>query len=159
MRWLGVVWLVACPLSALAAPLPESDALAPGRVGRVAADAGGHVRAWSERRPGAPFVVLNVEVDRVLRFAIDDHGNPDRVVVSPDGRFVAYVSAAGGVAGVWVARVADGARIALTNQGLPRSEGGPPPGWIPPPRGDDLRFDAGRLTWDGGAVALPEGWR
>ena len=70
MRWLAVVWFVACPLSALAAPLPESDALAPGRVGQLV-----EVRLVGERlgQEVGPAEVISKTVAEPLNRGITRH--------------------------------------------------------------------------------------
>ncbi len=170
---LGVLLLLAACDAPLVPPasnpaarllLVESDRLVPGLVGRVSSDLSGRVTARSLRTEGSPWVVLHVAIDGKDVLQIADRGNPDRAVVSPDGTRVAYVSAAGGLAGVWIARVADGARLALTNadrsaQDAKRAGSGPPAGWVAPPAGDELAFSGDALVWRDGAVALPEGWR
>ena len=75
-------------------------------------------------------------------------GSPDRVALSDDGRTVAWVASADGLPAVFVAPFDGGPAVQLTNRGLARPDGGPPPGFVPPPHLEPLRFADGALTWD-----------
>ena len=80
-------------------------------------------------------------------------GRPGRLALA--GAHVAWVASPAGLPQVHVAAV-DGsvAPRALTNVGLKRVPGRAPVGFIPPPLGESLRFDAEFLRWD-----TPEGPR
>lgn len=122
------------------------------RVGEgliAAPAAAGPTLAWSEEGSGVERVVAMgagapVELARDVR--------ADHLAVSPDGAWVAWVAPVDGLAGVWIAS-ADGSSAPrpLTNVGLARPAGGPPPGWVPPPKAPP-RFDGDTLRWDGGEV-------
>ncbi len=137
-----------------------SDRLAPGRIGVAASQAGTTV--WSERGLGDRSSVLWVHEGGEPSVLVDDDGNPDRPGLSPEGGRVAYVSAATGLASVWVVRVATKERLQLTNVGL-RAGNGRPEHWVPPPDNADWRFDGNALSWTSAmgptSVELPVDWR
>lgn len=73
-------------------------------------------------------------------------GRPDRVALA--GSAVAWVASPSGLPQVFVgdARGASPPR-ALTNVGLTRANGTPPPGFVPPPHRDSLHFHGAYLRW------------
>lgn len=152
MLWLA---LHACaPTPAVAPPAIEErlapgapmDRDLPGPVGPVARAAG--VEVWAERPATGGSTVLWIADDRGRRVLVDDGGEPDRPALSPDGRTVAWVSAASGLASVWTLDLAGGAPVQRTNRGLrPPGTGGPPAGWVPPPRAAP-RFEGADLAWE-----------
>jgi hypothetical protein len=79
--------------------------------------------------------------------SLADEGTPDLVSISPDGRLVAFVAGAGGIAAVWVVPFDGGPPVRLTNAGLRREGAGPPPGFVPVPLRDPPRFEGEQLVW------------
>lgn len=88
-------------------------------------------------------------------------GAEDGEAVSPDGRFVAFVAGATGIASVWVAPVpgpgeAVGQPVQLTNVGLERvrrEPGQAPAGFVPPPDHGPLRWEGDRtVAWTAAGV-------
>jgi hypothetical protein len=75
-------------------------------------------------------------------------GTPDRVAISPDGRRVAYVAAAGGIAAVWIAPFDGGEPVQLTNLGVREDGPGEPEGFVPVPHREPPRFAGDRLVWE-----------
>ena len=78
---------------------------------------------------------------------LDDHA--DRPALSPDGRWVVYVSGRTGIASLWVVPFEGGDAIQLTNVGLEdrRAPGHPPEGFVAPPHEGPPRFEGTRLVW------------
>ena len=103
---------------------------------------------------------FELQVDGTVRKRLlTNRGSPDRPALSPDGRHVAFVSAATGIASVWLVRFDGSALRQLTNQGLRRSGRRAPAGFVPVPDSAPPRFADGRLVWTVGgrrhAVELP----
>lgn len=150
------MWLLAF---ACDAPDLATDHLAPGPVGEVARAA--DLLVYARRDAGARSTVLVRVHGGAESVLLDDGGNPDRPAVSPDGRTVGYVSAASGLASVWVLDVTTGRRDQLTNLGLVPGNGRPA-GWVPPPHDAPPRFEGRTLRWDTpegpAAVDLPSDW-
>jgi len=70
------------------------------------------------------------------RTLVQGHGSPDRVAISPDGAWVAWVSGASGVAALWAAPSTGGDPVQLTSVGADRktaSPGEPPAGFVAVP--------------------------
>jgi dipeptidyl aminopeptidase/acylaminoacyl peptidase len=76
-----------------------------------------------------------------------DEGTPDLVSISPDGRRVAFVAGAGGIASVFVVPFEGGPPVQLTNLGLVADGRGRPAGFVPIPYRDPPRFEGGHLIW------------
>jgi hypothetical protein len=78
-------------------------------------------------------------------------GTEDRPVVSPDGRRVAFVSSATGIAAWWVADLDGQGARQVTNVGLPKHRPGvAPEGWVPVPDGHVYAWGKDGLTWVAG---------
>ncbi len=93
--------------------------------------------------------------EAITRRRLVSDGSPDRVAITADGRWVAYVSGQTGIASVWVVPFDGGEPVQLTNVGLealPRTPGAPPEGFIPPPHEGPLVIDGEWITW-----SSPEG--
>lgn len=76
---------------------------------------------------------------------VDEAFRPARVTVSSDGQHVAFVSGRTGLASVYVASVAGGTPVQLTNEGLSGGRG-LPEGFVAPPRATP-RFEGDQLCW------------
>lgn len=101
--------------------------------------------------------VLEVVVDGRAAWSVHD-GDPDRVALSPDGAQVAWFAGVDGFPALHVAGARDGRARVLTNRDLVRRKGGPPEGFVPPPRHEgDLIFDGPVLRWtvDGAEQEVP----
>lgn len=123
----------------------------------------GSAAVYTHSAVGDPCPVLDVvaAADGWTPRTLVSEGCPDRAALDPAGGRVAFVGDRTGIASVYVAPLAGGAPRQLTNVGLedlPPGQG-PPPGFVPPPWDGPLRFDDGRLVWDGPdgphAVRLP----
>jgi hypothetical protein len=138
---------------------PETDRLAPGPVGAPARSGNREVVAL--REAGARSTVLVIRDGDVEVRRIDDDGNPDRPSLSPDGDTLAWVSAASGLASVWVEHLPSGRRAQLTNVGL-RPGRGRPEGWVAPPFDSPPTLAGRSVRWNTPqgpvSVALPEDW-
>lgn len=111
-----------------------------------------------------------LDPDRNIHATLDDGrvvqltdlpGAEDGEALSPDGRWMAFVGGATGIASVWAVEVpTDGAPapapIQLTNVGLERATRQPgvaPEGFVPPPDLAPLRWkDAHTIVWTAGGV-------
>lgn len=129
-------------------------------VGSVSRVAGREV--WTERVGNGPFTRILARDARGTRELLRA-GSADRAVLSPDGRWVAFVYAPAGTAAVGVVPFEGGAPIQLTNVGVERRKhapGAPPEGFVPVPADASFVFVGGRLEWAGPdgpvSVRLPE---
>ncbi len=85
-------------------------------------------------------------------------GRPDRVAVADTA--VAWVASPDGLPQVFVGdTLGRSPPRPLTNVGLARPAGGPPPGFVPPPHRDTLHFDGDRLRWQTADGAREVSWR
>lgn len=128
---------------------PETDLLVTeGVVGSIASSASGHRHAWSRKVEGAMSTELVVEEAGEEHIVVSE-GNPDRPALSPDGQWLAYVSAESGWASVYVLAFDGGEPLQVSNVGLQPHKGeGMPPGWTAPPMDESLAFDGDALVWD-----------
>lgn len=143
----------------------RNELLAIDVLGAPALSADGRRVAISHRDDGAVASAIDVVEqgeEGLVRRRLVTEGAPDRVAMSPDGRWVVYVSGATGIASVWAAPFDGGAAVQLTNVGVEkqlREPGQPPEGFVPPPWQDPPRVEDGRVRWtseDGEhEVALP----
>ena len=143
-------------------PEPLDRAGTPATLGPAAA--AGPSSARAVRVDGASSSRIELTRADGTTVILVDRGNPDRVALSPDGAWVAYVSGLTGLASVWVVEARAGATPRqLTNVGLearPREPGKPPDGWVAPPHEEgSLRFDGDQLTWDAPDGPHQVGWR
>lgn len=80
-------------------------------------------------------------------------GTEDRPVLSPDGRRVAFVSGATGIASWWVVDLTGALPVPmeqarqLTNVDLVKVPGRAPDGWVPAPTTTPATWDAQGLSW------------
>ncbi len=133
-----LILLLGCGPPPTGEPLPESDA---------------HATLDPERD-------LHVEIDGRIVQLTDLPGAEDGEARSPDGRWVAFVGGATGIASVWVVEVPNNGSpaepIQLTNVGLqdaPRRPGSPPDGFVPPPDRAPLRWkDTRTVAWTAAGV-------
>jgi dipeptidyl aminopeptidase/acylaminoacyl peptidase len=139
-----------CPEGVPQVP-PGAGAVARGVVGRPAVSADGSRFAFvRESSRELRTEILAVELSDGAWSAprlLADEGTPDLVSISPDGRLVAFVAGAGGIASVFVVPFDGGAPVQLTNVGLRREGEGPPPAFVPIPLRDPPRFEGDRLVW------------
>ncbi len=103
-------------------------------------------------------IVTTLADGHVVRLT-DLPGAEDGEALSPDGRWMAFVGGATGIASVWVVAVPvdggpAGAPIQLTNVGLEHVERRPgqaPQGFVPPPDLAPLRWqDDATIVWTAG---------
>lgn len=138
----------------LFASSPEGEIrLGEGVVGRPALAPGLVVAALDEGRSTGRIAAWRRSADGrwERRLLVDAGGRPDRVALSPDGSTVAFVWGRTGIASVYTVP-ADGSAppVQRTNVGIeaqPRRPGQPPPGFVPPPGRDGLRFQGDELIW------------
>jgi hypothetical protein len=128
---------------------PEGrDHLVPGSaVGPVSRVADREV--WVERVGNGPFTVVHAR-DAMGTRELLRTGAADRVVLSPDGSWVAFVYAPSGLAAIGVVPFDGGPPVQLTNAGLrgKHAPGVAPEGFVPVPADDgDLSFVGDRLEW------------
>ena len=131
--------------------LAGATRIAEGVVGRPAVSADGARFVFARELAGdLTTEVLAVELldgawtaPRLLA----NEGTPDLVAISPDGRYVAFVAGAQGIAAVWVVPFDGGSPIQLTNVGLRADGKGRPEGFVPIPLREPPRFEGGRLVW------------
>jgi hypothetical protein len=148
-------------------PAETDVAGASGIVGVEAFDAGGDRKVWVRRAEGALFTEL-VVAERVgdaweSEVRIVGRANPDRPAIDPQGEAVAFVSGVSGLASIYVVPF-DGSTdpVQLTNagmEGMRRSPGDPPVGWLAPPIDDSLAFEGDFLTWNGPTAPHTVRWR
>jgi hypothetical protein len=124
-------------------------------------DDGAHI-VLAHRGEGASASVLDtltLESTGLTQHRLVDIGAPDRVGISPDGAWVAYVNGISGLASVWAIPFAGGTPTQLTNVDLERVPGQAPVGFVPPPHDSPLRIVDHTVVWrspDGEhIVALP----
>lgn len=134
----------------------------PGTLGPVAEAGREEARAVRVEGVGSS----RIELSRAdgTSIVLVDRGNPDRVTLSPDGAWVAYVAGTTGIASVWLVEAREGGvPRQLTNVGLedrPREPGKPPEGWVAPPHEDgSLRFDGELVRWDAPDGPHQVAWR
>lgn len=88
---------------------------------------------------------------------------PERPAISPDGETIAFTSGISGLASIWVMPFVGGADpVQITNVGLQlkkRAPGQPPPGFLPPPIDESLRFEGDDLLWNGPDGPQVARWR
>lgn len=128
-----------------------------GVVGTVSRSADREV--WTETVGSGPFTRVVARSGGEARTLVAD---ADRAVLSPDGRWVAFVYAPDGLAAIGVVPFEGGAPIQLTNVGVAGRKHAPdvaPEGFVPLPADDSLAFVGDGLAWDTVAgrmsVALP----
>ncbi|MCB9746281.1 MAG: hypothetical protein H6741_17865 [Alphaproteobacteria bacterium] len=95
---------------------------------------------------------LELRDGELLRRVVTKEGAPDRVAISEDGAWIAWVSGATGIASVYAQPFEGGEAVQLTNVDLTYTPGQAPEGFVPPPHEGPLLFDEGRLRWQ-----APEG--
>ena len=111
--------------------------------------------AWTElaSEPGATIVRGSWCSElrwRPPHLLVNDRDRPDRLAFSADGQHLTYVSAAAGIAAVWIVSFAAGQARQVSNLGLTRTPGrGRPPGFVAPPLSAPASFSGDRLTWSG----------
>ena len=127
---------------------PEGERqLAHSAVGDPAISADGSHLAWShapQLRPETVIDVLACDEGRwgEPRRLVSGPGSPDRVALSPDGEQLVFVSAAAGVAALFLLPFEGGLPRQLTNRDLQLARPGKPPAnFIPPPHEDPPRFE------------------
>jgi len=138
--------------------------LAHSAVGDPAISADGSRLAWShapQLRPETVIDALSCGEGRwgEPRRLVPGPGSPDRPALSADGEQLVYVSAAGGVAALFLLAFEGGQPRQLTNRDLqPAEPGQAPAGFIPPPHQGPARFEVAAdgnpvLTWSSPAGA------
>jgi hypothetical protein len=151
-----IAWLLACAPTERGGPESATDRAANGVLEEVSA--GGHtVRAV---RDGVVWQVVAVS-DGASRVLVPTGG--DRLALSPDGAWVAYVAPraegpGAGLAAVWVVPFEGGAPRAVTPEPT-RRKGEPPLGFVAPPRDRTLAFRGDALCWETGAEPTCVAWR
>lgn len=80
-------------------------------------------------------------------------GTEDRPSFSPDGDSLAFVASTDGLPSVWMLDLASREATRLTNQGLRRTPGRAPEGFVPPPDSPRFMWSADRLSWTANGVA------
>ena len=134
----------------------DSEPVAQGVIGAPAF--GGRAVAVArvvEEPVGTELVVFEQGKARVL---VGLEARPDRVSLTPDGAFAAYVSGRTGLASVWIVDLRDGATRQLTNVGVRPAKGSAPAGFVPPPL-DPPRFEGSLLVWESPTGAQQVSWR
>jgi len=125
--------------------------VAEGVIGLPALSADGARFAFAREKTGefGTEILAVARVDGVWSTprALARDGTPDLVAISEDGRDVAYVAGADGIAAVWIVPFEGGAPVQLTNVGLHREGKGPPAGFVPIPYRVPPRFAEGKLVW------------
>ncbi len=131
-------------------------------VGVPAISADGTRFVFGRNGPGDGLTVLDavsISADGLSHTTLIADGTPDRVAISADGQWVAWVSGITGIASVWAMPFEGGAPVQLTNRDLVRIPGQEPAGFVPPPHRAPLRFEGTRIVWESPAgaheVALP----
>ncbi len=129
-------------------------------VGLPAISADGARWALSRQAPGPGLSVLDVVelgAAGLVQKTLVAEGTPDRVAISADGQWVAWVSGVSGIASVWAMPFAGGPAVQLTNRALVRVIGEEPLGFVPPPHAGPLEIlgDEVRWTSPAGAHAVP----
>ncbi|MFM2247384.1 MAG: hypothetical protein RL071_3458 [Pseudomonadota bacterium] len=119
-------------------------------VGVPALSADGARWALSRKGPGPGLSVIDrVELGPagLAQTTLVTEGAPDRVAISADGAWVAWVSGATGIASVWAMPFDGGPAVQLTNRDLVRVIGEEPVGFVPPPHTAPLQIEGDRVRW------------
>lgn len=123
--------------------------------GPVAAPDGTRL-VWTEaaRTPGATMLRTAACADGLWSrpvALVDDRGCPDRIVFSPDGLLIAYVSSSHGVAAIFAVDADGGSEpVQVTSRGVSRADarpGRPPAGFVAVPHDSPIHFDGRTLRW------------
>lgn len=123
--------------------------------GPVAAPDGSRL-VWTEaaRTPGATVLRAAACADGHWSHPVtlvDDRGCPDRIVFSPDGLRIAYVSSSQGVAAIFAVDADGGSEpVQVTSRGVSRAggrPGRPPAGFVAVPHDSPIHFDGNTLRW------------
>ncbi|MCB9743584.1 MAG: hypothetical protein H6740_13370 [Alphaproteobacteria bacterium] len=91
---------------------------------------------------------LEWQAPTLRQVVITKDGAPDRVAISEDGEWIAWVSGASGVASVYAAPFEGAPITQLTNVDLAHVPGQAPEGFVPPPHQGPLRIEGHRVVWD-----------
>lgn len=124
----------------------EERVLAEAIAGGVALSADQRTAAWARLIAGGPegAVVLASLPEAEPRTLVE--GVVDRVALSPDGAYAAYVRG-GEVPRIELVATAGGEPRVLTNADVVRVPGQAPEGFVPPPHRDPPRFEGDELVW------------
>jgi hypothetical protein len=137
-------------------PIPGRTVVAEELVGLPALSADGARWALSRKGPGPGLSVIDrVELSPagLEQTTLVTEGAPDRVAISADGAWVAWVSGATGIASVWAMPFAGGPATQLTNRDLVRVIGEEPVGFVPPPHTAPLQIEGDSVRWTSPAGA------
>lgn len=129
---------------------PTVTILAEETVGLPAISADGARWALSRQAPGPGLSALDVvelSAAGLTQKTLVSEGSPDRVAISADGQWVAWVSGVTGVASVWAMPFDGGPAVQLTNRDLVRVLGEEPAGFVPPPHMSPLQIEASTVRW------------
>jgi hypothetical protein len=130
--------------------VPRVTILAEELVGEPAIAADGARWALSRKGPGPGLSVLDgveLGVEGLQQTTLITEGAPDRVAISADGQWLAWVSGATGIASVWAMPFAGGPAVQLTNRDLVRVPGVEPVGFVPPPHLGPLLIEDDVVRW------------
>lgn len=86
-------------------------------------------------------------------------GRPDRLVLSPDGAFLAWFASPQGVPALHLAPTDGSAPPRRLTPAAPRPGGGRPEGFVPPPHRGAARFDGDLLRWESPEGPVELRWR
>jgi len=142
-------WSLACGAALELAPGGSLEIIEPQGLRPIGGQAVGepalndsHDRvAWAHAPGARPETVVSVVACEGGRWGeprtlVQGPGSPDRVAISPDGAWVAWVSGASGVAALWAAPFTGGEPVQITSVGVDRkaaSPGKPPAGFVAVP--------------------------
>jgi len=130
----------------------QTRSLGEALVGLPSISADGRRVVWSERavgefRPRLRSIEWLGQEWSDVRTLLEDFGQMDRVAISPDGKWVAFVSAPERWATVFVMSFEGGDPRALTNTDLHPRKGELPAGLVLPPHLGPPRFNGASLVW------------
>ena len=127
-----------------------------GLLGEPSFDASGRRFAFCRRTDaGTEISMLELLDDRwsTPRSLVSGRGDPDRPALSPDGKYLSYVSGVTGIASLWLLELMGGAGTQLTNVGIEQGlRGAAPQGFVPVPEREPASFEGDLLVWSARGV-------